>query len=42
VTPAPQANPNTNAAEAQRLQNLADEIRRRRGTGPQLVLPKKN
>ncbi len=30
------------ATEAQRLQNLADEIRRRRGTGSQLVLPKKN
>jgi hypothetical protein len=42
---APGAGPpssNTTAAEAQRLQNLADEIRRRRGSGSQLVLPKKN
>ena len=38
----PSATSNTNAAEAQRLQNLADEIRRRRGSGPQLVLPRKN
>lgn len=30
-----------NAAEAQRLQNLADETRRRRGTGPQPVEPPK-
>jgi hypothetical protein len=29
----------TSAAEAQRLQNLADEIRRRRGTGSQMNLP---
>jgi hypothetical protein len=36
------ANSNTSSGEAQRLQNLADEIRRRRGTGPQLVLPKRN
>jgi hypothetical protein len=36
----PAATSNPNASEAQRLQNLADEIRRRRGTGPQLVLPK--
>jgi hypothetical protein len=41
--PAPPAgSANANASEAQRLQNLADEIRRRRGAGPQLVLPKKN
>jgi hypothetical protein len=38
ATPPPASS--TSAAEAQRLQNLADEIRRRRGTGPQLVLPK--
>jgi hypothetical protein len=39
--PAPGA---TNAAEAQRLQNLADELRRRRGMGSQMNLPqpKKN
>jgi hypothetical protein len=38
-TPAPPSA--TNAAEAQRLQNLADEIRRRRGSGP-ITLPKNN
>lgn len=38
----PPASSATNPAEAQRLQNLADEIRRRRGSGPQMVLPKKN
>lgn len=37
--PAPSPAGNTNAAEAQRLQNLADEIRRRRGSGP-ITLPK--
>ena len=36
--PGPAANPNP--AEAQRLQNLALEIRRRRNTGSQIVLPK--
>jgi hypothetical protein len=32
----------TNPTEAQRLQNLADELRRRRGSGPQPVEPPKN
>lgn len=43
--PAPGSPPATSAAnpaEAQRLQNLADEIRRRRGSGSSMVLPKKN
>lgn len=36
----PMPNANTpNAAEAQRLQNLADEIRRRRGAGSRINLP---
>ncbi len=38
----PPSTANPNGSEAQRLQNLADEIRRRRGSGPQLVLPKRN